>query len=54
MTLPCECGLGPERLSGFGTAKTEAAPRSGTGFDAQGENGLTSAFNLAGFVPAGN
>src|SRR5215212_7950705 len=54
MTLPCECGLRPKRLSGFGTAKVGAAPSSVPGLQAQGGRGLTPTFNLAGFVPAGN
>src|SRR3954453_23220096 len=54
MTLPCECGLRPKRLSGFGTAKVGAAPSSVPGLQAQGERGLTPTFSLAGFVPAGN
>jgi len=35
MTLPCECGLRPKRLSGFGTAKVGAAPSSVPGLPAQ-------------------
>src|SRR3954469_15025176 len=54
MTLPCECGLRPKRLSGFGTAKVGVAPSSVPGLQAQGGRGLTPAFSLAGFVPAGN
>src|SRR4051812_17162878 len=54
MTLPCECGLRPKRLSGFGTAKVGAAPSSVPGLQAQGGHGLTPTFSLAGFVPAGN
>jgi len=53
MTHPCECGLGPKRLFGFGTAKAEAAPRSHTGFHAPEGIGLASAFSLASFVPVG-
>jgi len=40
MTLPCECGLRPKRLSGFGTAKVGAAPSSVPGLPAQGGRGL--------------
>src|SRR4051812_44946136 len=54
MTLPCECGLRPKRLSGFGTAKVGAAPSSVPGLQAQGGRGLTPTFSLAGYVPAGN
>src|SRR4051812_27961377 len=54
MTLPCECGLRPKRLSGFGTAKVGVAPSSVPGLQAQGGRGLTPTFSLAGFVPAGN
>lgn len=52
-TLPCECGLRPKRLSGFGTARMGAAPSSVPGLQAQGGRGLTPTFSLAGF-PAGN
>src|ERR1700726_4291848 len=34
ITLPCKCGLGPERLSGCGTAVVETAPSSVSGFRA--------------------
>ncbi len=41
MTLPCKCGLGPERLSGFGTVAMRAAPCSVAGLRARGKHGLT-------------
>src|ERR1700722_4734272 len=40
ITLPCKCGLGPERLSGCGTAVVETAPSSVSGFRAPGGRGL--------------
>ena len=52
--LPCKCGLGPERLSGRGTAVVETAPSSISGFRAPGGRGLASTCSLAGLVPAGN
>ena len=54
ITLPCKCGLGPERLSGRGTAVVETAPSSVSGFRAPGGRGLASTFSLAGLVSAGN
>ena len=42
ITLPCKCGLGPERLSGCGTAAVETAPSSVSGFRAPGRRGLAS------------
>src|ERR1700733_6174242 len=54
ITLPCKCGLGPERLSGCGTAVVETAPSSVSGFRAPGGRGLASTFSLAGLVSAGN
>src|SRR3954465_103707 len=33
MTLPCKCGLWPERLSGFGTVAVRAAPCSVAGLE---------------------
>src|SRR5271169_5326942 len=54
ITLPCKCGLGPERLSGCGTAVVETAPRSVSGFRAPGGRGLAYSFSLAGLVSAGN
>src|ERR1700721_2704430 len=51
---PCKCGLGPERLSGCGTAVVETAPSSVSGFRAPGGRGLASTFSLAGLTPAGN
>src|ERR1700722_16154787 len=54
ITLPCKCGLGPERLSGCGTAGVETAPSSVSGFRAPGGRGLASTFSLAGLVSAGN
>src|ERR1700677_806664 len=54
MTLPCKCGLGPERLSGCGTAMMETAPSSVSGFRAPGGRGLASTFSLADLTSAGN
>ena len=54
ITLPCKCGLGPERLSGCGTAVVETAPSSVSGFRAPGRRGLASTLSLAGLVSAGN
>src|ERR1700722_4298772 len=54
ITLPCKCGLGPERLSGCGTAVVETAPSSVSGFRAPGGRGLASTFRLAGLGPGGN
>ena len=54
ITLPCKCGLGPERLSGCGTAVVETAPSSVSGFRAPGGRGLASTFSLPGLVSAGN
>ena len=54
ITLPCKCGLGPERLSGCGTAVVETAPSSVSGFRAPGGRGLASIFSFAGLVSAGN
>src|SRR5258707_8538707 len=54
ITLPCKCGLGPERLSGCGTAVVETAPSSVSGFRAPGGRGLASALSLAGLVSAAN
>src|SRR6202044_60566 len=39
ITLPCKCGLGPERLSGCGTAVVETAPSSVSGFRAPADAG---------------
>lgn len=41
MTLPYKCGLGPERLSGFGTVAVRVAPCSVAGLRARGKHGLT-------------
>src|ERR1700722_17977289 len=54
ITLPCKCGLGPERLSGCGTAVVETAPSSVSGFRAPGGRGLASTCSLAGLVSASN
>src|ERR1700722_16311728 len=54
ITLPCKCGLGPERLSGCGTAVVETAPSSVSGFRALGGRGLAPTLSLAGLVSAGN
>src|SRR5580700_694360 len=54
ITLPCKCGLGPERLSGCGTAVVETAPSSVSGFRAPSGRGLASTLSLAGLVSAGN
>ena len=39
MTLPCKCGLGPERLSGFGTAVVRAAPALSRAFEPKANAG---------------
>ena len=54
ITLPCKCGLGPERLSGCGTAVVETAPSSVSGFRALGGRGLAPTLSLAGLVSAGD
>ena len=46
-TLPCECGLRPKRLSGFGTARVGAAPSSVPGLQAQGGRGLSPSRDTA-------
>src|SRR5215204_2823739 len=46
-TLPCECGLRPKRLSGFGTARVGAAPSSVPGLQAQGGRGLSRSRDTA-------
>jgi hypothetical protein len=54
MTLPCECGLAPERLSGLLDEAMDGAPCSETGSTAQEGRGLPPIASLAGFTPAGN
>src|ERR1700729_4211074 len=54
ITLPCKCGLRPERMSGCGIAVVETAPSSVSGFRAPGGRGLTPTLSLAGLVSAGN